>query len=432
MVTGLAGGAPGFASLPFLTAADPEQLDYAERVDLVAGLERAMAWLAGYQQVVLARLQADADADGPDDAHRGEFVREEVGLALGLAPATAGGRLAVAASLQDRLPAVLAALCAGRIGYLHALVLVEETVRLDPGRAAAVADGLLPAAEGTPVGRLRRLARRAAIAADPPAAEQARRVAVADRRVDYRALPDGMAELRAVLPAEDAATVDTALDALAERDAGPDEQRPRAARRADALTELAAAALADPDLPRRHGAPPMVRVTVPLDTLLGRAEEPGDLAGYGPVTADAARRLAATGILQRLLTDPQSGTVLDYGRTTYRPPGPLADHVIARDGTCRFPQCSRPAERCDLDHTVPFHAGGPTSHDNLTALCRHHHRAKQAGWSVRHEADHSLVWTSPAGRRYITRPPPPDGRPPDPTDPTDRTDPTDLADPADR
>src|SRR5215213_10623563 len=90
-----------------------------------------------------------------------------------------------------------------------------------------------------------------------------------------------------------------------------------------------------------------------------------------PIPADIARDIAAGGTWKRLLTDPMSGVLLDYGRTTYRPPAGLADFVRARDHRCVFPGCSRRAEVCDLDHTIA-HPEGPTSEKNLGCLCRHH------------------------------------------------------------
>jgi hypothetical protein len=147
-----------------------------------------------------------------------------------------------------------------------------------------------------------------------------------------------------------------------------------------------------------------VQVTVPAGTLLGLSDEPGVLAGHGPIPASMARRLAADGTWRRILTDPIGGAVLDVGRRSYAPPAALADHVIARDQTCRFPGCQQPAQRCDLDHTVPFPRGS-TSAGNLAALCRHHHRLKHlTGWQVEQPEPGVLVWTSPAGRRHVTRP----------------------------
>jgi hypothetical protein len=165
----------------------------------------------------------------------------------------------------------------------------------------------------------------------------------------------------------------------------------------------------------------LVRVTVPIGTLMGIDDQPGDLAGYGPIPAGLARDIAAGGTWKRLLTDPVSGMLLDYGRTTYRPPVGLADFVRARDHACVFPGCSRPADACDIDHRKP-HPEGPTSEDNLECLCKHHHRLKhEAGWTVEyHNGVH--VWTTPDGHRYHRQPHPiaePQPPPPAPAKPAD-------------
>ncbi|WP_319161234.1 HNH endonuclease signature motif containing protein [Sanguibacter biliveldensis] len=55
-----------------------------------------------------------------------------------------------------------------------------------------------------------------------------------------------------------------------------------------------------------------------------------------------------------------------------------------RDETCRFPGCSRRADRCDVDHVEDWAHGGTTSHDNLIHLCRKHHRLKHTSrWRPR-------------------------------------------------
>jgi hypothetical protein len=90
----------------------------------------------------------------------------------------------------------------------------------------------------------------------------------------------------------------------------------------------------------------------------------------------------------------------------YRPSAPLDRFVRARDRRCRFPGCRARPMRCDLDHNLPWPAG-PTSHDNLCCLCRHHHRlAHQApGWRLRRLPDGGLAWTTPGGQTLITHPP---------------------------
>ncbi|MEJ2886528.1 HNH endonuclease signature motif containing protein [Actinomycetospora aeridis] len=151
-----------------------------------------------------------------------------------------------------------------------------------------------------------------------------------------------------------------------------------------------------------------VRVVVRADTLLGLDEQPAELVGYGPITADAARTLAADAdaTWRRILTDPLSGTVLDVGHRRYRPPEAMAEHVRNRDLTCTFPGCRVPAQACDLDHLVPFDPHDPagrTAADNLDPDCRHHHRIKHLpGWFVARGPEGSVLWTTPSGRRYRT------------------------------
>jgi hypothetical protein len=91
----------------------------------------------------------------------------------------------------------------------------------------------------------------------------------------------------------------------------------------------------------------------------------------------------------------------------YRP-GRRLEHLIqVRQRTCSAPGCRRAAQRCDLDHTIPYDQGGPTCPYNLAPLCRRHHRAKQApGWHLAQDTPGVMTWTLPSGRSYTTRPAP--------------------------
>jgi len=44
----------------------------------------------------------------------------------------------------------------------------------------------------------------------------------------------------------------------------------------------------------------------------------------------------------------------------YLPSAALADFVRCRDLTCRFAGCDRSADLSDIDHTIPYDAGGLT------------------------------------------------------------------------
>ena len=90
---------------------------------------------------------------------------------------------------------------------------------------------------------------------------------------------------------------------------------------------------------------------------------------------------------------------------SYRPTTLVERTVKTRDGHCRFPYCTRPADVTDVDHVIPFAEGGATSPANLQCLCRHHHRAKTfGGFAVVMQADGECLWESPTGHRWLTLP----------------------------
>jgi hypothetical protein len=122
--------------------------------------------------------------------------------------------------------------------------------------------------------------------------------------------------------------------------------------------------------------------------------------------AQAAAGRAAAAAAQRRQQDERSGGCgHSLASAAYRPPARIAELVIARDCTCRFGPCRRPADQCDLDHVVPFEKGGLTCSCNLGGDCRSHHRLKQhPGWSVTQPVPGVFRWTTPAGRTYVTRP----------------------------
>ena len=124
------------------------------------------------------------------------------------------------------------------------------------------------------------------------------------------------------------------------------------------------------------------------------------------VPALTAWALAAGGTWRRLVPAPARGTVVDVGRTRYRPPAGLADLVRARDRACVFPTCQTPAERCDIDHLTAWSQGGTTSLDNLTTLCQAHHRLKHTpGWALtRDQATGTLSWHTPDKTIYQRHP----------------------------
>ena len=171
---------------------------------------------------------------------------------------------------------------------------------------------------------------------------------------------------------------------------------------------------------------PTVHLTVPALALAGRDDAgPAMLDDESPIPADLAATLCGQAHLwTRILTDPLNGTPI--AADTYAPGRELRRAIQARDRTCRAPGCTIPAHRCDLDPTPPWAEGGRTTGDNLSALCRYHHRMREYGWALAQPAPGILEWTSPGGRTYRTTPNriamitgPPDTDPPDSAPPDD-------------
>jgi hypothetical protein len=374
--------------------------DRAALISELEQIEREIAALHAQQLRVLARLQA---LDG--DPKR--FVREEVATALRWSEAVTRQRMHVAHEVVTALPEIHDALREGRISLAHADSFCELTSHFDEETAALVAENVLEYAETHDVASFRRKVKRERAKADPIALHSAYEDALSDRRVWSTPDSPGMASFGAVLPAAGAAELMHALSFMASQ-AGEDDKRTKPQRMADALLQLGREVLAGTcshcDLPPRPPGP-AINVTVALSTLAAIDDQHAELNG-DVIPASLAGQLAASSdaTWRRIVTD-DLGELIDYGRTTYRPPVALHDHVVARDRTCRFPDCHRRAERCDVDHVLAWEHSGTTSADNLIALCARHHRLKhEGGWQVKLSADGRVHWTSPVGHTYVVEP----------------------------
>ena len=150
--------------------------------------------------------------------------------------------------------------------------------------------------------------------------------------------------------------------------------------------------------------PVTIGVVVSVQSLLGVTETPGQLMDRSAsVPADIIRGLAQQPgtLFYRLLTDPR-GNLLDATEMGRFPSAKLGAAIKFRDGVCANPGCTVPAIRCDLDHLIPVPAG-PTTAENLSAECRHEHRAKtHGGHRCTRTGPHSTEWTTPTGHVYTS------------------------------
>jgi hypothetical protein len=404
---------PGYKTLGELIEINPRSLSSSGRIDYLSALDRQESWICALKQEALVAIAGEfADEDGGIFGCVDDEEREDVATALRLSPTTAQNRIDVARVLVGHLPNTISALSTGEISVAHATVIARETATaikngLSPESVFRVEQTALAHAEFHTPGQVASKVKTTIAKLAPEDFEEIVDRARDSRRVTFYPEADGMATVIAILPAEDAQTVMKSIEAYIVKRDGEDAAEwsvlSADMKRADALTAIASQALASmANDVQPHRRPITISVAIDLPTLLGLAENPGQLAGYGAIPASVARRLAADGNWQRFVSDPTTGNLLDFGREKYTPPQELVDYLLARDRVCRFPGCRRTGQSSDIDHAQSWETGGETNPANLGLLCRRHHRMKtHGGWSLESNPDGSCLWKSPKGKTFF-------------------------------
>lgn len=176
--------------------------------------------------------------------------------------------------------------------------------------------------------------------------------------------------------------------------------------RADAAVAMSACALAH--LGEPIASADRYRVLVNIDARVlagnqiadagcGTATPPGELpperpciAGYGPIAAATARRLASQARLTVVATD-EEGEVVATGRDTrlFSPSSIRA--ITARDRCCQMPGCTR-TRWLQAHHVVPWSEGGATTISNGCLICSAcHTRLHEGGLRLERVAKASIA-----------------------------------------
>jgi Domain of unknown function (DUF222) len=344
-----------------------------------------------------------------------EQVAAEVAAAQGISRGRAAGQLRYGLALAERLPKLGALFAAGDVDFRVISAAVFRSELMTDDDAVTRLDTWLAR-------NASRWSRRSYnkiveivdywIQKLEPAAVRVARELEEDRHIGVSPLQSGMAEIWGDVRAPDAVAFDRRLDELAAT-VCPADPRTKAQRRADALSALAARATAmacvcgSPDCPAAKQDATVggviVHVLANAATVSGDSTAPGYVPGFGGLSAEAVQQLAKSAKLRPVVHPKASAP-----EPRYRPSAALAEFIRCRDLTCRFPGCDRPAEYADIDHTVPWPLG-PTHPSNLKLLCRIHHLLKTFysgpnGWRDRQEPDGTVIWTSPTGHTYTTKP----------------------------
>ena len=376
---------------------------FARRSELPAG-ERELWWI------------------DPDAA-----VAAELAAALDVTRGLALAQTYRGVTLRDRLPRVASLFEAGLISDLLVRVIVWRTDLIDDEAVLAAVDADL-AEQIRAWGPLSRARTETAIDAlverhDPGALRRSRE-SQSSRDVEFGSPADapGFTTLWARLFSSDAAVMRERVDRMANSVCEADP-RGIEERRSDALAAIGAGrdtlvcGCGGDDCEAARGSRPARDTTVYMVADQAAVEGAREAAAGSPERCAAPAFVFGAGLVPnsllsglldgarvRQVNHPGSGAA----EPRYTASAALAAFVRCRDLTCRFPGCDRPASLADIDHTVPYPLG-PTHPSNLKCLCRFHHLLKtfwtgSDGWRDRQLPDGTVIWTSPTGHTYTTRP----------------------------
>ena len=356
----------------------------------------------------------------------------ELAAALGVSP-HAGRNLAnISRLFLNEIPQIQNALADGTLTAYKSRIICDGASELrrrfnNAGQEMSAKiwqrfqDRVLQRASDLNVSQLRRRVNLTVARMSPTTSIESNLNAQQERTVTLTPTGDQMAWLNAYLPALEASRVWQVLNHAAKNDpllTGSMEQKMADAFVGiiDGTSEIA---------PELRNATAELQILVSLSDLTKVTGSQSVMCGhncgltFGNGLSQIVGEISATGLLleghqllgllsdakfRRILFDPDTGGLLDFGRQTYRPPKSLRQYVKMRDNTCRAPGCVRNARYCDLDHIKSWDSGGNTRKDNLASLCRTHHLLKTHGdWQYEITPEGKARWTLP-GQVYVERP----------------------------
>jgi hypothetical protein len=154
---------------------------------------------------------------------------------------------------------------------------------------------------------------------------------------------------------------------LGEHATKDDLRRTPAQRRCDAMVEMARRSAAKPADAKE--ARTLLTILAGEETLKWICElSNGTVLTPGGVL----RRLDHVDVERVVFGGPSR--VLDVGVRQRLFTGATRRAVEVRDRQCVHPSCDEPAERCQVDHVIPYERDGPTIQDNGRCYCKRHHR----------------------------------------------------------
>ncbi len=366
----------------------------------VAHLEEMKASIAAEQAVALrefarAHVSARIAVGDIDPVKLEHSISAQIGLACRVSPSEGRKRLRIARDLHDGHTHVRELFASGVLSEYKTSLIVGATAHLSREERAEVDQRLAEHQLDTlSVRKIENLARMVAAEVAPEKFAARCRAARTGRRVTVRPAVDGMANLTAHLPVEEAMACYAALHKAANDLAASPEPltRGRGQVMADTLVERVTGQAVASEVNIA------VQVQVPLEALIDPDSPlPAEIPGYGPIPFDLLLTRAQCTAWRRLLV--KDGIVIGGDSRQRAYTGTLAMFIKARDGhRCAEPYCDAPIRH--LDHIKRWADGGLTTFDNGRGLCEFHNHVREGrDWDVRREGD-TITTTTPTGAQY--------------------------------
>ncbi|NND01892.1 MAG: DUF222 domain-containing protein, partial [Acidimicrobiia bacterium] len=311
---------PGPELANALAGIDDSGLSEADRVSVLRSHARLVSHYQGRVYGDIAGLESAMHGLREVPHHEAvETAAVEVGAALHLTRRSAEAETHFALELTRRLPEVQVALLRGDVDLRRARTLLRGTEHLPDHTARRIVDQVIDDARELTTGQLAARLRRLCMDSDPEDAARRYDRRVEDRRVEVLANPEGTANLLGFdLPADRVAAIGRYLDGAARKLRNVAGGRTMDQLRADVMLDILEGAHT-PIGAARTGS---VHLAVDLATLAELNNNSGDIAGFGPGTADLARQLAddlKDSEWSFSIVDPASGDVVCDGTTQRRP-----------------------------------------------------------------------------------------------------------------
>jgi uncharacterized protein DUF222 len=324
---------PGVEVLSVAVALSGMRLTDRQRVDLMAVMERCDSWLQAIKQPILAGLGRSAGSKTKTPG-RYEDIGLELSLKLCWSEWMAHDRMLTGRLLDERLPRTWRALAAGDISFAQARViatgaaLLDHPEALDPVDAARqLEERVFPEVTFQSRTATEKAVAKAVIGIDPKAAEERRRQARKGRGVYRTGRPRGVQDrlegrsgVYAEGADEDMATIWQALSIGGDQLLATGQVDTLSQGRHDTFLSWAVDFLNRQDVPTRAGRPAAITVIAKDSTLRGEDDDAAELVGYGPITAESAREIAAgmppaPGPFSRPDCPVDEATAAEFGRT---------------------------------------------------------------------------------------------------------------------